>query len=198
MTKNSITSGQIAQIANLAASAAREAADNLDLDLANVQESVIMRGGVFKSALVPMIEQLLRSLTVKFNPAKFIGNDWSFSDDARLPLAPMGIDFADVEFVGVLNEDEPSITGQERDERLRKLGRLHLGLDHFLRCWEARNSLPEAWKKVVIAFDAQKVCSPDREPYVLELYWDGGQWNWGCSWLDGGFNSQVVSAVARK
>jgi len=136
----------------------------------------------------------------KFNPAVFIGEGWSFSDKDRLPLAPADIDPEAVEFIEVvLKKGEVSIKGWERDERLRKADRVHLGPDHFLAYWEMCDKLSESWKIIgFITFDAVKLRDPDGNRYTLYLCWVGGAWHWYCHWLGGAFNSQYQSAVAGK
>jgi len=206
MTKNySITSGQENQIVDLIGHAVRAVLKQLGWSKDEAQRLIVERGGDLKTALIPHLVQLFRSLVAVFNPAEFIGKGWRIeATDEQLPAAPSDIDPKDIVFKNMHRTGETALNGEERLRRHREAGNLCLTADHFLRFWNMREQLPEEWKQTdegetrFIYFDATVLRRPNGNRCTLFLYWHDGAWFWHCYWLGRDFNRQNRSGVAGK
>ena len=152
-----------------------------------------------------------------FDPARFIGKDWTIwrgpADGDGLTgeedIDPRSRDIAEFEvsrifFETCLGEGENSITGEEKLFRQRKAGHIRLGGNAFLGLWEdyqanKENSILE-WlyqtrKITYLDFFGDILRGPGGRRIVLYLFrYDDGQWDWYCSWLDYGWDASFLSA----
>lgn len=55
--------------------------------------------------------------------------------------------------------------------------------------------IPEEWKGKRIFFWGTIYCVSDGSFCVRCLYWGGGEWDWCCGWLGGGWGSRYPAAV---
>ncbi|MFZ2831621.1 MAG: hypothetical protein WAZ40_00515 [Minisyncoccia bacterium] len=157
---------------------------------------------------------MILACTKSFNPAKFIGEGWSFWRGAKSGNGLDGeieqdtrsaslseFDSAKVSLVSMLRSGETSITGEENLARLKEAGHVRLGAKQFLVYWENQSTIPETWKDRVngniryIYFDGDELRGSDGSRYVLSLCWDDGRWRWGVGWLGSGRGAHRLSAV---
>ena len=142
--------------------------------------------------------------TKPFNPAKFIGNEWTIwkgsADDDGLTgaeeqdehsLALTEVDISQIRLETCLKSDEPYLSGEENLLRLKSTGHIRLDAKVFQTFWENQHLIPELWKEKIsgyttyIFFDGTILRIPDACRYALCFYWCGGRWRWDCHWLDG-------------
>lgn len=141
-----------------------------------------------------VIANMKFSVTKRLDPEAFIGKGRKFAERHGTSKAITEIDLARITLVNPLKEeDRGSIKGEERLVRLLGDGKIHLGADHFLACWENRQFLPEEWKKFVITFDDDVLLGPSGSRYVLCLGWGGSEWDWDYNWLGSGFSARCRS-----
>ena len=149
-----------------------------------------------------------------FNPAEFLGKDWSIwrgsangdglSGEEELDersLAITELNLSQVQLVTCLNEGEERIAGEERLERLKENNFIRLDANVFLTLWQNQHLIPEVWKKktntntTYIFFNGTTLRSPLGRRCVLALYWDDGGWRWSSRWLERGWDGSHPSAV---
>ncbi len=136
-----------------------------------------------------------------FNPAEFLGKDWSIwrgsangdglsgeEEQDERSLAITELNLSQVQLVTCLNEGEERIAGEERLERLKENNFIRLDANVFLTLWQNQHLIPEVWKKTnttFIFFEGTILRSPRGGRCVLCLYWGVGEWFWGYDWLEG-------------
>ncbi|MCI0562843.1 MAG: hypothetical protein MN733_30545, partial [Nitrososphaera sp.] len=157
--------------------------------------------------------------TVPFNPAEFIGKDWSFwrghangkglqgelEQDER-SLALTEVDTSKILLKNNLKRGEEWITGEENLYRLKTVGtRLDLGI--FWSLWRNQLLIPERFKQkttehtTFIFFDGQILRDPYGRRCTLSCYWDDdrylndNRWSWRCYQLSFGRGERRPSAV---
>lgn len=135
-----------------------------------------------------------------FDPAAFIGKGWSFAEARSPRSAALELldDYSKVKLTTAWLEGQPHVDGETRRTRiLADTASTPLNADHFLDLWNNKEKIPEEWKKVkgVITFDGDVLRGPSGRRYVLCLYWQSGRWDWGCRWLDGGWDANDPSAI---
>jgi hypothetical protein len=138
-----------------------------------------------------------------FNPAKFIGKDWSVvsGEPVSLSTTLTELDLTKVQFVTMLKDGESYINGEEKLKRLKSSNYIRLDADIFLTLWENQHLIPESWKEKVsgntryIFFDGTILRHPNGHRYVLYLDWNGGQWYWSYGWLGRDWSAHIPSAV---
>lgn len=139
----------------------------------------------------------------RFNPKKFIGDDWSILNDemdAR-SIALTELDLTKVQQVTMLKDGETSIKGEEKLKRLKESGYIRLDADIFYTLWTNQHLIPESWKEKVngntryIFFDGTVLRVSDGYRCVLCLDWYLGQWRWDVGWLGHDWDASDPSAV---
>ncbi len=137
----------------------------------------------------------LVTIVKAFDPAKFVGKSWKFSEEPGDRIeAPKAFDPKKVSLISALKPGESSVGGEDRRKRLLAMPGKRLGADAFLWYWENKSQIPEEWKDKVVTFDADVLVDPDGSRDVLFLYWDDGAWNWHALWLGRDFGAGDVSA----
>jgi hypothetical protein len=187
--------------------------DNLDSDTiqkiindprqAGQQFTAFLRNGGKVVVGEPKVVAINRN---RFNPKKFIGDDWSIQSDetdAR-SIALTELDLTKVQHVTMLKDGETYVKGEEKLKRLKASDYIRLDADIFLTLWENQHLIPESWKEKVngntryIFFDGTVLRRSDGSRCVLYLFWPGGQWGWGVYWLGfdwyGGSPSAVLAS----
>jgi len=153
---------------------------------------------------VPAVTSLLSiDRTKPFNPAFFIiGTGWSIDEEDQRSLSLTKVDLTKVRLETMLKSNENVITGgEEKLERLKEAGYIRLDAKILWTLWENQSLIPESWKEKIngnvcfIYFDGTVLLSSDGFRYVLCLYWDGGEWVWGCTLLDCNWDIHFPSAV---
>jgi len=110
-------------------------------------------------------------------------------------------DFEDVHLVTMLRQHEMSISGEEKQKRLKESHYILLDANVFLTIWYNKHCIPERWKKKLngntryIVFDGTIFRSPDNKYCVLRLYWRDGAWCWDCVQISNGQDIYSLSAV---
>lgn len=156
--------------------------------------------------------------TRSFDPAKFIGKDWTFwkgpavgdgltgeEDFDSRSRALTQIDVTRLRFEACLREGESSIKGEEKIRRLPEMADfIRLGGNAFLGFWEdyQDNKENSALEWIYRTHKIRSIDFPDdilRRPrgdrFVLCLCrYDGGRWDWGVRWLDDGWSAGDPSA----
>ena len=139
--------------------------------------------------------------TTPFDPVKLLGQGWTIEEQDERSLALTQVNLANVRLEHMLNKGESQITGEERLKRLKESKYVRLDAKVFQTLWEDKSLIPEAWKQktkgntAYIFFDGTVLRRPGGARCVLCLGWDGGQWGWGCGWLDGDWFAGYPSAV---
>lgn len=156
-----------------------------------------------------------------FNPTEFLGEGWSVwkgpadgdglegeeDCDKRADELEV-VDWEQVFFETHLKEGETSIQGEEKLKRAKASGNIQLGAKHFLSLWDdyqqnGKNSILEKLRAKGITriyFFGTVLRLPSGGRCVLCLYFGGGRWSWGCSWLGGRWvsNDPSVSLASVK
>jgi hypothetical protein len=167
-----------------------------------------------KPCWLPTILRIDRS--VKFDPAKFLGEGWSIwkgppngdglegeEEQDACALALAEIDLAQVRLEHMLEGEETWIQGEDKLERLKKASPRRIRLDArvFQTLWEDQSKIPESWKELTngnttfIYFDGTVLRDSSSGRYVLYLCWDVGQWHWRAHWLENVWRRHDPSAV---
>jgi len=156
-----------------------------------------------------------------FDPAKFINKDlvfWKGPKDGdglkgeeerdKASLALTEVDFEKADFLTCLEQDESSITGEEKLIRLRKLGRPIYGTTQFMGLWQdyqqnkAQSVLEKLYQQkgvTYVDFFGDILRHPGGDRDVLCLYRSGdGSWDWNYYWLDTDWNDHNFTAVAQQ
>lgn len=157
--------------------------------------------------------------TTPFNPAEFIGMEWSIwrgpadgdglsgeEDQDERSLELKEIDTAKILLETCL-QDEKSMTGEEQILRLKSAGRIRLDSAIFYSLWHHHWMIPKEWEKKIngytacIFFDGTPLRSPDGDRCTLCLYFEDDRWGWHCCWLVGdrdvGGPSAVLASISR-
>jgi hypothetical protein len=148
-----------------------------------------------------------------FTP-KFVGEGWSIwrgpadgnglqgtEDQDVRSLYLTETDLGAIRFETMLRGNEASVGGEEKQRLLKTSGFIRLDAKIFQTLWENQYLIPESWKEktngdtTFIYFDGTILRNPGGDRYVLCLYWCGGQWNWGYSWLGRNWNANRPSGV---
>ncbi len=208
MTKHSITPAQLItddqerQIVDLLSPAIRLALKQLGLSRDDAQRLVLERGGKFKAEFTPRLVGVFRSLVEVFNPEELIGGGWCVDSRAsRLRVPPFDVDFTDIVFRNMLHDGERWQTVEDRIKRLRAAKCLCLTVNHFYRFWKMRYNLPVNWRvtddeeRRHICFDGTILRSPQKDRYVVCMYWDGCEWDWKPVLADNEYGRHHQSAV---
>ncbi len=151
---------------------------------------------------LPNILRIDRS--VKFDPAKFLGEGWKIDEEDERSLTLAEVDLVQIRLEHMLKDGEDQVRGETKLERLKKAGHVRLDARIFQILWENQNLIPESWKEktngntTFTYFDGTILLSPDGYRYVLYLYWRDGQWHWNVLWLENGWYRHRPSAVLAK
>jgi len=165
----------------------------------------------------------LKIATAPFDPAKFVGENWTFwkgpkdgnglegeekRDKASAALTEVDFDKADL--LACLEKGESSITGEKKLIRLKKSGRILFGVNVFAGLWQDYQSCQNKAESVLeklyqqkgityIDFFGDLLRDPRGGRYVLYLFRRAdGRWRWGCRWLGDDWDVQDVSAVSQQ
>lgn len=131
-----------------------------------------------------------------FDPATFIGADWSIwrgpadgkglqgkeqQDDRSLILQE--VDFSKVLFLTYLQEGEICITGEEKLKRLKTGDLIRLDARVGQALWEEKGHKTLEWLRkeqgiTYLDFMGTELRSPYGYRSVLSLSWSGGEWYW--------------------
>jgi hypothetical protein len=148
------------------------------------------------------------ALDKAFNPAEFIGKDWSVwkgpidgngleGDEDSVP-EPDVVDFEQVVLETHLQEGETKVHGEEKMRRARSSKNVQLGGRAFLALWndwlackvagKPEDSVLEKLRMAekignVIYFFGLTLRDPRGRRRVLCLCFYGKGWDWGCYWL---------------
>jgi hypothetical protein len=101
----------------------------------------------------------------------------------------------------MLKSGESVVNGEEKQKRLAQAGHIRLDAGIFWFLWNNQHLIPASWKEKIngntryIYFDGTVLRGSNGSRCVLFLFWDGGQWLWGCYWLDFGWHANDPSAV---
>ena len=136
-----------------------------------------------------------------FDPATFIGKDWSYAEARDMRSARLGLllDYSKVKLSIDWLQGESILDGETRRKRiLAYVTHTALNADHFLDLWTNKGKIPESWKKVkgIITFVGD-VLQDSTSGYrsVIYLYWHSGEWKWDYEWLGREGNAVLPSAV---
>lgn len=147
----------------------------------------------------PKIVKIDRSKA--FDPVSSIGKGWSIEEQDEGSLAITELDVTKVQFKKMLRDDESTIEGEKKLQRLKEAGYIRLDAIIFQTLWENQYLIPEKWKEktedntTFIYFDGTILRRPDGYRYVLFLYWSDGRWYWDYDWLETNWNVHHPSAV---
>ena len=135
-----------------------------------------------------------------FDPATFIGKDWSYVQPRDPRSARLGLlaDYSKVKLSIDWLQGELILDGETRRERiLADATHTALNADHFLDLWTNKGKIPESWKKVkgIITFDGDVLQYSDGDHAVIYLCWRSGKWAWGCGWLGREWSADDPSVV---
>ena len=149
---------------------------------------------VLKSSLQDLIEGRFNTSSrfPHFNPAAFIGKDWTVAEDRE--GLPETWDPMQTILISPLRKGESSVTGEKTIERLK--GDKPLGVRAFLYFWNHQNEIPEEWKEKLVFFDATVLRRPSGYRFTLYLCWSGDRWRWRYGWLADGRLASALSACA--
>ncbi len=161
----------------------------------------------------------LKIACAAFNPADFIGTNWTFwkgpkdgnglegeeeRDKASLTLTE--VDFASADLLTCLEKGESSITGEEKIVRLQKLGRTIYGTTVAMGLWQDYQQNKKAGSVLEKLYQQRGVTYIDFPGDVLRVPGgrrcvlvfsrdDDGSWRWDYVWLAHGWNGPCFSAV---
>ncbi len=165
----------------------------------------------------------LKVACVPFDPAKFLGEGWTFwrgpkdgdglngeeeRDKASVVLTE--VDFDKVDFLTCLEKDESQITGEEKLIRLQKLNRVPYGVNVSAGLWENYQSCQDKADSILEKLYQQKgityvdffgdiLRSPHGHRLVLYLYRrDDGSWYWHFGWLGRAWYGRFFSAASQQ
>jgi hypothetical protein len=136
-----------------------------------------------------------------FNPAKFIGDGWTIEEEDERSLALTQIDLTAIRLELMLKPGETSVKGENKLTRLKDTGHIRLDDRWFQFLWENQHMIPASWKELTngnttfIYFDGTVLRDPSGDRCALCLFWQSGQWYWGCDWLDNRWSADSPSAV---
>lgn len=182
---------------------------------AGEQFTLFLKNGA--QVLIGKAETISIDRTTPFNPAKFIGADWSIwkgpaegnglegeeEQDAR-SLAITTLDVTRLRLETTLKGEETSIVGEEKLKRLQKMTDIRLDIGIFQTFWKNQHLIPERFKAktngntTYIFCDGTVLRSPYGDRFVLCFHWCDGtrRWSWHCRWLDSHFSADSPSAVS--
>jgi hypothetical protein len=136
-----------------------------------------------------------------FDPIAFIGQGWKIVEQDERSLALNEIDLSKILFETMLTPTETTITGEDKQKRLKHAGHIRLDAKIFQTLWENQHLIPESWKEKVngntkyILFDGTVLQNSHGHRYVLYLYWHDGRWHWYYVWLVDAWYAGRPSAV---
>jgi hypothetical protein len=139
--------------------------------------------------------------TTPFNPAAFLGKDWSIAEEDERSLKLVELDFTKVRFESTLKKGEASVVGEERLKRLIVSGDIRLDAKVFQTVWENQQLIPDRWKQLtngsatLISFDGAILQNPRGCRCVLFLCWSVGEWCCGVNFLSRDCRTYRTSAV---
>lgn len=138
----------------------------------------------------------LKSVTIDrtrlFNAFRFVPHLRQFKWRDPRALSIVNLDFTKIQFLTMLRDGEPYITGIEKRERLGKSGYICLDAGVFWYFWDNLHLIPESWKEKidghvrVICFDGS-ILEDDVGLFVITLYWTNGQWIWNKKYLSNNY-----------
>ena len=133
-----------------------------------------------------------------FDPATFIGKDWSYVQPRDPRSARLGLlaDYSKVKLSIDWLQGQSVLDGETRRKHiLADTVYTALNADHFFDLWTNKKKIPESWKKGFISFDGYVLQNPNGNRYVLYLYWQDGGWDWNYGWMSREWNANNPSAV---
>ena len=161
--------------------------------------TAFLKNGGRVSQGVPKVIPIGR--TSAFDPVAFIGEGWSIVEQDERSLKLSEVDLTKVNFETMLKDRESSVVGEEKLKRLIESGYIRLDAKVFQTLWENQHLIPESWKQktngntTYIFFNGTFLRDSYGRRCVLYLCWDGGEWDWGCRWLDDEFDAFSPSLV---
>ena len=185
----------------------------------NVVLNAVEAGKQFTAFLLNgtvMIFSMITKLAESFNLATFIGKGWfvwkgpkdgnGLEDEEDRDVREDNlteVDWNAVLFETTLKEGETSITGEEKLNRSKETGNIRLGGRAFLSLWQdyqknKENSVLEKLRQtrniLDICFFGLVLRRLLGRRSVLSLYFNGGEWQWGCRWLGCSWRAGAPSA----
>jgi hypothetical protein len=132
-----------------------------------------------------------------FDPAVFIGEGWSAAEEDQRANDLYEIDISAIALVTCLQQDERSISGEERLKRLKETQHIRLGGRAFISLWDNQHLIPEGWKEkfLFVFFDGLILLHSNGNRYSLNLSWNDGGWHWYTGWLGNTRSTRNPSAV---
>jgi hypothetical protein len=136
-----------------------------------------------------------------FDAANFIGPGWTIEEQDERALVLAEVDLNKIRLDTCLNQGEVYITGEQKLRRLKQAGQIRLDAKVFQTLWQNRHSIPESLKELTngnttfVCFDGTVLRDPGDNRSVLCLWWQSGEWDWRCSWLDDDWFVDNPSAV---
>src|ERR1700682_1671988 len=85
--------------------------------------------------------------TTPFRPAVFLGEGWTIEEQDNRSLVLTEVDLSKVRFETMLESGEEYLTGEEKQNRLKKAGHIRLDAKFFQTLWEDKTKIPESWKE---------------------------------------------------
>ena len=186
--------------------------DEIDFDQSRLQDLVVRKaqeaGRHFTAFLKngarvivgePRVIPIGRS--TPFNPAEFIGKDWTIEEQDERSLALTEVDLTAISFETMLKDGETHITGEEKLKRLKSAGHIRLDAKVFQTFWENQHLIPERFKEktndntTYIFFDGTVLRGPSGRRFVLYLCWLDDGWYWHFYWLAFDWGARSPSAV---
>lgn len=136
------------------------------------------------------------------DPVKLLRPGWVIAEQDERSLALKEVDLSQVRLVHVLKPGERYVTGEVKIQRLKDAGYILLDAQIFQTLWKKQHLIPKSWRKKTgryatwIFFDGTVLAhQTEITRCLLFLYWTGKRWDWGCFWLEAGYEAHWPSAV---
>src|SRR2546429_9718196 len=123
--------------------------------------------------------------TKKFDPAVFMGDGWSATEEDERANQLIEIDVNAITLVGCLEKDQQQPIGEQCLKLLKQTPYVRLGGRAFLALWETQDLIPGDWKEpfLLVFFDGLILRHRNGSRYSLYLSWNAGSWQWYSCWL---------------
>jgi hypothetical protein len=135
--------------------------------------------------------------TQRFDPATFLGEGWSVSEEDQRAEQLTKIDVSAITLIPYPKKEEKGPTGERCVELLKETPYVRLGGRAFLALWENQTVIPENWKRSLtfVFFDGSILAHRNGNRYSLYLSWNAGSWQWYSCWLGHTRSATSLSAV---
>jgi hypothetical protein len=136
-----------------------------------------------------------------FDPAKFVGRNWSIVEEDERSLAVIELDFSKVRFESGLQEGERYITGEEKLKRLMAMPEIRLDAKIGQALYEEKGQatlrfLHDHFGVSWMEFAGTVLRrSGGRRCFLCLVRHGGGSWGWHYGWLGLGRYRDYVSPL---